>query len=122
MNYDPPVSQVCESEPPYFAAALPTSSSAFSVVALIVGTSCTTFGAFIGAHRARTAFLIHGLLVAAVAFAISFARFLAFTLNAPSDPSAVHPLWWELVGWFLLAAAGVLGGLLAQRNATRPTA
>ena len=99
------------------SAILSTSSTAFSVAALLLGTLCTTVGAYVAAARAHAAFLTHALLVAAVAFAISFARYLAFSMNPPDNPGAVHPLWWELVGWSLLVAAGVLGGSLARRRA-----
>ena len=99
------------------SAILSTSSTAFSVAALMLGTLCTTVGAYVAAARAHAAFLTHALLVAAVAFAISFARYLAFSMNPPDNPGAVHPLWWELVGWSLLVAAGVLGGSLARRRA-----
>ncbi len=99
------------------AAILSTSSTAFSVVALLLGILCTTLGAYVASARAHAAFLTHGLLVAAVAFAISFARYVAFSMNPPDDPGAVHPLWWEFVGWSLLVVAGVLGGSLARRRA-----
>ena len=81
------------------SAVLSTSSTAFSVVALLLGTLCTTLGAYFAAARAHAAFLAHGLLVAAVAFAISFARYFAFSLSPPDDPGAIHSLWWEFVGW-----------------------
>ncbi len=99
------------------AAMLTTTSTAFSVSALLLGTACTSLGAYVAALRAGTAFLTHGLLVAAFGFAISFARYLAFTLDPPQNPGAVHPLWWEFLGWSLLAVAGVLGGSLARRQA-----
>lgn len=98
-------------------AMLSTSSTAFSVAALLLGTACTSLGAYVAALRAHTAFLTHGLLVAAVGFAISFARFPAFTLNPPEDSGAVHPLWWEFLGWSLLVVAGVFGGSIARRQA-----
>ncbi len=98
------------------SAVFSTSSTAFSVVALLLGTLCTTLGAYFAAARAHAAFLTHGLLVAAVAFAISFARYVAFSMNPPDDPGAIHPLWWELVGWSLLVVAGLLGGSLARRQ------
>ncbi len=99
------------------SAMLSTSSTVFSVVALLIGTLCTTLGAFVAAARAHTAFLTHGLLVAAVAFVISFARYLAFSMNPPDDPGAIHSLSWEFVGWSLLIVAGALGGSLARRRA-----
>ena len=99
------------------SAILSTSSTAFSVLALLLGTLCTMFGAYVAATRARASFLIHGLLVAAVGFVISFARYLAFAINPPDDPGAIHPLWWEFVGWSLLVVAGALGGSLAKRQA-----
>ena len=99
------------------AAVLVTNSTAFSVFALLLGTACTTLGAYVAAHRAATAFLTHGFLVAGVGFAISFARYVTFSLNPPEHPGAVHPLWWEMLSWSLLAVAGVLGGSLAQRRA-----
>ena len=99
------------------SAILSTSSTAFSVVALLLGTFCTTLGAYVAAARAQAAFLTHGLLVAAAAFVISFARYLAFSMNPPDDPGAIHSLPWELAGWSLVVIAGALGGYLAQRQA-----
>ena len=99
------------------SAILSTSSTAFSIVALLLGTFCTTLGAYVAAARAQAAFLTHGLLVAAAAFAISFARYLAFSMNPPDDPGAIHSLPWELAGWSLVVIAGALGGYLAQRKA-----
>ena len=96
------------------SAILSTSSTAFSITALLLGTSCTTLGAYVAAVRAHGAFVTHGLLVSAVGFAISFARYSAFTINPPAHPGAVHSLSWELMGWSLLAVAGVLGGVLAK--------
>ncbi len=98
------------------SAILSTSSTAFSVVALLLGILCTTLGAYVAAARAHAAFLTHGILVAAVAFAISFARYVALSMNPTDDPGAIHPLWWELVGWSLLVVAGLLGGSLARRQ------
>ena len=98
------------------SVALSTSSTAFSIVALLLGTACTTLGAYVAATRARAAFMTHGLLVAGVGFAISFARYIAFAMNPPPDPGALHPLWWEFLGWSLLVVAGVLGGSLARRR------
>jgi hypothetical protein len=89
-------------------------STAFSVAALFLGTACTTLGAFLAGRQAEAAFLAHGLLVAAAGFVLSFARWVTFTLDPPDVPGALHPLWWEILGWALLAVAGVLGGRLAQ--------
>jgi len=91
-----------------------TSSTAFSITALLLGTLCTTVGAYVAAARARRAFVAHSLLVSVVALVISFARYIAFTINPPADPGASHPLWWEFAGWSLLLVAGALGGLLAR--------
>ncbi len=49
------------------SAILSTSSTAFSVVALLLGILCTTLGAYVAAACAHAAFLTHGILVAAVA-------------------------------------------------------
>jgi len=99
-------------------AALAPDSWAFTVTALVVGTGCTSFGAYVGARFAGSAFLAHGLLIGAVALAISVARFILFALDPPVAPGAVHPLWWELLGWLLLVGAGVVGGTLAKRQTT----
>ena len=96
---------------------LSTTSLAFSALALVLGLACTTLGAFVAAVRAGRLYVGHGLLVALVAFLISFARFIVFTVAPPEDPGAAHPLWWEILGWSLVFLAGFAGGELAKKRA-----
>lgn len=98
------------------STVVPTTSAAFSAAALALGFACTTLGAFVAATRAGRQPILHGLLVGVVGFLISFGRFLAFWINPPSDPGAVHSLPWELLGWVLVFAAGFAGGSLGRRR------
>ncbi len=92
-----------------------TSTNLFSVLAVLLGTGCTIAGAYYAARRAARSHVLHGILVAAITFALSFARFLSVQLG--EDPS-VHPLWWEFVAWASTFLAGYIGGSLAIRHAT----
>ena len=93
-----------------------TDSLRFQLAALVVGSSATCAGAYVGARHARTRPLAHGIAVGVVALALSFARFLANTFAGPELGEAVHPLWWELVAWSLALAAGAVGGGLASAS------
>jgi hypothetical protein len=84
-------------------------------VALALGFACTTLGACVAAARAGRRPLQHALLVALVAFLLSFARFVLFSVRPPEDPGALHPLPWELAGWALVFLAGLGGGLIGRR-------
>jgi hypothetical protein len=101
------------------AAVLPTTSASFAGLALALGFACTTLGAFVAAVRAGRRPLPHALLVALVAFLLSFARFVLFSVRPPGDPGALHPLPWELAGWALVFLAGLSGGLAGRRLLAR---
>ncbi len=103
----------------FLSKLVPTDAALFSALALLIGFACTTFGAFIAAHRARRMPMSHGLLVALIAFLISFTRYLWFSFNPPDTPGAVHSFGWEVLGWILVFAAGALGGAMARLRATR---
>lgn len=96
-------------------AILDPATMPFSVAALLVGSACTLAGAFFAADRAKRRFIAHALMVAALTFAISFARFL-FVMSG--DEPSVHPLWWEFLSRTLTFAAGYLGGRLALQRAS----
>ena len=99
-------------------AFVDSSTLLFSVLALAIGTFCTTAGAYFSAHRARRLFLTHAIGVSVLTFVLSFIRFL---VAQSSDEPSVHPLWWEFVGWTLVFLAGYAGGYLARSRA-QPTA
>ena len=92
-----------------------TSTNLFSVLALLLGTTCTVAGAYYAAYRAGRSHVLHGILVAAITFALSFARFVSVQLD--EEPS-VHALWWEFLAWSSTFIAGYIGGILASRHGT----
>ena len=83
---------------------------AFPVTAIALGASCTVAGAFVAASRAGQRFVIHGLAVGVITFAISFARFLSVQLG---DETPTHSITWEVSAWLAAIAAGWLGGYAA---------
>ncbi len=91
----------------------------FQSLALALGLSATTLGAFVAARHARSRFFAHGFAVGAIAVAISSSRFLVNTVWPPAEAGAQHPIWWELLGWSGALVAGVLGGWLANAVADR---
>ena len=91
-------------------------STLFSMVALAAGASCTLAGSYYAARRAGRLFVAHALVVAAITFALSLARFVVVQLG---DEPSVHPIWWEFLAWSATFAAGYFGGALARARARR---
>jgi len=97
----------------YFSVG--TTFRGFDAAALAIGFVCTCLGAYCAGRIGKTRPIQHGLCVAGIIFVISLARFIDYSLAPPNDLSAVHPLWFELIGWMLIITAGYLGGIAAQR-------
>ena len=95
-------------------AMVGVSAPAFQTLVLVLGLAATAQGGFTAAWHARRRFLAHGLAVGAMAVAISFGRFAVNGLWPPAEAGAVHPIWWELLGWAGAAVAGVSGGCVAN--------
>jgi hypothetical protein len=101
------------------ASALGVSSPSFQILVMPVGFCAIGLGGFAAAWNARCEEPRHGLAVGVVGTAISFARFVVNTLWPPAEAAALHPLWWELLGWASAPVAGLIGGWLAHAPARR---
>jgi hypothetical protein len=104
------------------AGLIGITAPAFQSLALALGLSATTLGAFVAARHARSRFFAHGFAVGVIAVAVSFGRFLVNTVWPPAEADAQHPIWWELLGWSGALVAGALGGWLANAVAERSSA
>ncbi len=87
--------------------------------AMLVGVAvvyfvATVIGSWFGSRIGRRAHVIHGSIIGMVMLGISVMNLLALP----------HPVWFWVVGLAEFPVAGVLGGLLAKRNAPalRPAA
>ncbi len=95
---------------------LDVASPLFQNTALLVGSLCTVLGAFVGARHAGVRPLGHGLAIGSIGLLISVSRFLASIYLATADAPRAHSIAWELTSWFLVVAAGCLGGRFAERS------
>ena len=95
------------------ALILGTSNPAFQILVMPVGFGTIVCGGFVAAWHARSHCLLHGLAVGGLGVVISSARFGVNILWPPSEAAALHPLWWELLGWVGAPVAGLVGGWLA---------
>ena len=101
------------------AAVLGLSSPAFQIMALACGLVATLLGGFVAAWHARGEYVLHGFGVGSMAVAISLSRFLVNIVWPPAQAAAVHPIWWELIGWTGALFAGLTGGWFAHLAARR---
>ena len=83
-------------------------SAEFLLVNLMVGLTCTAFGAYVGARRAGDAFVRHGAWIALGSATLALMFYAAQT---PTTESL--PLWLDISRFALLLPAGVLGGAIA---------
>jgi hypothetical protein len=96
------------------AAAVGLSSPAFQTLVLPLGVATIVLGGFASARHARGERVAHGVAVGGMASLMSFSRFAVNSLWPPTEAAAIHPLWWEVLGWTSAPVAGLLGGWIAQ--------
>jgi len=89
-------------------------STDFLLASLLTGMLATVMAAYVGARRAGTLPLKHGL---AVALMSGLSVLLVYVLPG-EEPSLQVPLWYDALGWVLLVPAGILGGYLARQLAS----
>ena len=97
-------------------ALLGPSSFAFQVLALVAGSGCTAFGAYVAGRHASARPLAHGVAVGCIALVLSVARFALTPLLASADSPPSHSLGWNVLAWLSVGVSGWLGGKLAARR------
>jgi hypothetical protein len=80
----------------------------FLLASLVVGTSCTILGAFVGARRAACFHVRHGAWIAVGSAVVAL---ISYAVAPHAEP---NPLWYDIAGFALILPAGIAGGLLAQ--------
>lgn len=87
----------------------------FLWVSMLAGVLATVVGAYVGARRAGTLPLKHGL---AVAVATGLTGLLLYFLPGNGGGPTI-PLWYNVAGWLVLIPAGILGGYIVREQARK---
>ena len=91
-----------------------SAGTGFLLASLLGGLAATVYGAYFGARRAGEFHLRHGGWVAVCSAGLGLLLMLLL-----GDGGAEGPIWLDALSIVLMIPAGLLGGLLARRQANR---